>query len=85
MFPNQFNVYLHDTPARAPFDAVVVEHCYAMSALPPLRRAVVVLDEHNIQSDYYRRAARRAPRPLLAARGHDQIFGTWVRSCRIPR
>lgn len=63
--PSELSQALCDADAQAPFDAVVVEHCYAMAALPPLRRAVVVLDEHNIESDYYRRAARLAPHKLL--------------------
>lgn len=56
---------LADADARAPFDAVVVEHCYAVEALPPLRRAAVVLDEHNVESHYYRRRLGRAPHRLL--------------------
>jgi len=51
--------------AREPFDAVVVEHCYAIEALPSLRRAAIVVAEHNIESQYYARAAKRAPHKLV--------------------
>jgi glycosyltransferase involved in cell wall biosynthesis len=40
---------------RQPFDAVVVFQCYAAEALPPLRRAAIVVDEQNVESDYSRR------------------------------
>ncbi|HYP86536.1 MAG TPA: glycosyltransferase, partial [Polyangiaceae bacterium] len=63
--PPELGRALADADAAAPFDAVVVEHCYAIDVLPALRRAVVVLDEHNIESDYYKRAASRAPHKLL--------------------
>ena len=63
--PTELGRALAEQDAKAPFDAVVVEHCYAIEVLPALRRAAVVLDEHNIESDYYRRAAARAPHKLL--------------------
>ncbi|HYQ16280.1 MAG TPA: glycosyltransferase family 4 protein [Polyangiaceae bacterium] len=63
--PSELGRALAAADAQSPFDAVVVEHCYAIEALPALRRAVVVLAEHNIESDYYRRAASRAPHKLL--------------------
>lgn len=63
--PAQLTAALAAADAREPFDAVVVEHCYAIAALPRLKRAVVLLDEHNVESDYYRRAAAKAPHKLL--------------------
>jgi polysaccharide biosynthesis protein PslH len=63
--PGELSRALSEADRQAPFDAVVVEHCYAMEALPALRRAAVVLDEHNVESDYYRRALRGAPHKLL--------------------
>src|SRR3954471_20531322 len=50
--PTRLSQALAEDNARAPFDAVVVEHCYAIEALPPLRNASVIVDEHNIESDY---------------------------------
>ncbi len=58
--------------ARAPFDAVVVEHCYAIEALPRLRNAAVIVDEHNIESDYYRRQLGKNPFKLIE-------YSTWRR------
>lgn len=63
--PRELLRELSEADARAPFDAVVVEHCYAMEALPALARAAVVLDEHNVESDYYRRELRAAPQKLF--------------------
>ncbi len=57
---------------RAPFDAVVVEHCYAIEALPHLPNAAVIVDEHNIESDYYRRLLLKNPFKLLE-------YSTWRR------
>ncbi len=47
--------------ARAPFDAVVVEHCYAIEALARLPNAAVIVDEHNVESEYYRRQLAKNP------------------------
>lgn len=63
--PKELSRALAEADARAPFDAVVVEHCYAIEALPTLQRAAIVLDEHNIESDYYRRALKGAPHKVL--------------------
>jgi glycosyltransferase involved in cell wall biosynthesis len=38
---------------RAPFDAVVVEHSYATATAKAVRDVPLVLDEHNIESNYY--------------------------------
>jgi polysaccharide biosynthesis protein PslH len=70
--PSALGSALADADAKAPFDAVVVEHCYAMEVLPRLQRAVVVLDEHNIESDYYRGGPGRA-------RGKPLQYWSWRR------
>jgi glycosyltransferase involved in cell wall biosynthesis len=70
--PEELRRALAAADAQQPFDAVVVEHCYAIEALPPLARAAVVLDEHNIESDYYRRALKNAPHKLLE-------YWSWLR------
>lgn len=59
--PQRLSQRMAEDDARAPFDAVVVEHCYAIEALPRLAHAAVVVDEHNIESDYYRRLLANNP------------------------
>jgi glycosyltransferase involved in cell wall biosynthesis len=59
--PGKLARLLAEDDAREPFDAVVVEHCFSIEALPRLRRAVVVLDEHNVESEYYRGQALKNP------------------------
>lgn len=48
---------------REPFDLVIVEHCYAMHDLPKFQRAPVVLNEHNVESDYWFRELLRTGNP----------------------
>lgn len=92
--PPELSRALVEADAKAPFDAVVVEHCYAIEALPALKRAALLLDEHNIESDYYGRAARRAPHKLLeywswrryeraAWRRADQVVTVSERDARV--
>jgi len=54
---------LSDDDDREPFDLVVVEHCYSMHELPKFRRAKVVLNEHNVESDYWLREVLRTGNP----------------------
>jgi glycosyltransferase involved in cell wall biosynthesis len=79
--PPKLTSLLVDAHERRPFDAVVVEHCYAMAALPPaLGKAAVVLDEHNIESDYFRGSARRLL-PLWSWRRFERA--AWRRADRV--
>lgn len=59
--PKGLGQLLQEDDERAPFDAVIVEHCYAFEVLPALRRAAVIVDEHNIESEYYRRLVKQKP------------------------
>jgi glycosyltransferase involved in cell wall biosynthesis len=70
--PRSLSRRMAEDDARAPFDAVVVEHCYAIESLPRLAHAAVIVDEHNIESDYYRRLLAKNPLKLLE-------YSTWRR------
>ena len=64
-FPREVLDLLGEDDSRHPFDAVIVEHCYSAHWLPRLRRAAVVLSEHNVESEYFRKAVRSRPRQAL--------------------
>jgi glycosyltransferase involved in cell wall biosynthesis len=64
-FPQEVKAALHAHDRDRPFDAVIVEHCYSGHALPSFSRAVVVLSEHNVESEYWRRAIRARPKSAL--------------------
>jgi polysaccharide biosynthesis protein PslH len=70
--PARLSQRMAEDDARAPFDAVVVEHCYAIEALPRLRNAALIVDEHNIESEYYRRLLAKNPLKLIE-------YSTWRR------
>jgi polysaccharide biosynthesis protein PslH len=53
-FPKRLMRALAEEHARRPFDAVVIEHCYASHRLPELPGAPVILCEHNVESSYWR-------------------------------
>ena len=63
-FPPELLRLLADDDAREPFDAVVIDHSYGAHWVKPLRRAALILSEHNIESEYYKRAV--GFRPLRA-------------------
>lgn len=66
-FPRSLHKRLIEEDRRAPFDLAIAEHCYATYRLPRLSRAPLLLNEHNIESDYWlgefwkKRAPNRLP------------------------
>jgi polysaccharide biosynthesis protein PslH len=64
-FPPEVLDRLCDDDAREPFDAVVIDHCYGAHWVKPLRRAALILSEHNVESEYFKRAVRSRPRHAL--------------------
>jgi polysaccharide biosynthesis protein PslH len=72
-FPPGLTQALARDHARRPFDAVVVEHCLTGHPLPPLPGAVVVLNEHNVESSYYLRAITAERGRKLATNLRDYV------------
>ncbi|HEU4409372.1 MAG TPA: glycosyltransferase family 4 protein [Polyangiaceae bacterium] len=53
---------LAEAHARAPFDLVVVEHAHAAGPARSLKGVPLLLDEHNVESRYWRERAAAAGR-----------------------
>lgn len=64
-FPRALWQQVEAEDAQRPFDAVILEHCYAMHWYRPLRRAAAILNEHNVESDYWLGEARTKSSPPL--------------------
>lgn len=75
-FPEGVRQLLAEHDARQPYDAVVVEHCYSGAAVPSMRRAAVILSEHNVESDYYLHEIRRRPLDVLSG---SLEYARWLR------
>lgn len=58
-FPEVLSHMIAEEHRQNPWDVVIVEHCYAYVGLPSLPGACVVLNEHNIESEYWRRRLLR--------------------------
>ncbi len=72
---------LHD---QAPLDAVIVEHCYAAGGLALPDGVPLIVDEHNIEADYYgrlvfNRSAELGPQPLRQRLRYAVEWAAWRR------
>jgi glycosyltransferase involved in cell wall biosynthesis len=63
-FPKELSALVAEQHRQRPWDMVIIEHCYAYVALPPLPGAQIVLNEHNIESTYWRRRLSWRPAEL---------------------
>ena len=52
-FPPALHQKLLDADHSKPFDVLIAEHCYSLHGLPRLSRAPVILNEHNVESEYW--------------------------------
>jgi glycosyltransferase involved in cell wall biosynthesis len=72
-FPKELSRLVAAEHRQTPWDLVIIEHCYAFVDLPPLPGARIILDEHNIESTYWRR--QLIGRPLeLPANLHQYVI-----------
>ncbi len=60
-YPRELKRRLAQADEDEPFDVVVVDHCQTGHQLPPLRRAKVLVAEHNIESEYWRSQLTKRP------------------------
>lgn len=58
--PSALNEALQSSHAQRPFDAVIIEHSYTAGGLRPPPGVPLILNEHNIESEYHRLRALRA-------------------------
>ncbi len=75
-FPKELSRLVAAEHRVRPWHLVIVEHCYAYVDLPPLPGARIVLDEHNIESTYWRRRLLDRPLALL---GNLHQYAIWRR------
>jgi polysaccharide biosynthesis protein PslH len=75
-FPGRVKRLLGEHDRAAPFDAVILEHCYSAHGLPAFRRAPLILSEHNIESQYWLRELRSGP---FRALKHGMRYLRWRR------
>lgn len=68
---------LYAAHRRRPFDAVVVEHCYAAATARFLPGIPLVLDEHNVESRYARSVADASD---SSARREVSLLERWERA-----
>lgn len=64
-FPSGLHARLAERHQQRPFDAVIAEHCYSVRGLPRLAGAPLVLNEHNVESDYWAGEFRSKHSPHL--------------------
>ena len=75
-FPRELSALVAEQHRHRPWDMVIVEHCYAYVDLPPLPGAQIVLNEHNIESNYWRRRLKCRPADLP---GNLHQYAIWRR------
>src|SRR5688572_13403095 len=64
-FPRAVKDLLGRHDRERPFDAVILEHCYSAHALPAFERAAVIVNEQNVESEYWLRAVRSRPQAAV--------------------
>lgn len=57
--PSALNEALQSAHAQRPLDAVIIEHSYTAGGLCPPKGVPLILNEHNIESEYHRLRALR--------------------------
>lgn len=81
--PQSLGARLGELHAQAPLAAVIAEHCYSVGGLTLPPGVPLLVDEHNIEADYYRRVAlgrtqALAGQPLRQRLGYAVEWAAWT-------